>query len=99
LRPLRWLAVILSLCVALGFVYAGQPTRAQSPSAQTTLTAAGATFPAPLYEKWFASLEEKHQDIRVSYDAVGSQSGIERFRNGQVDFAGVDMPLSDEMLA
>jgi phosphate transport system substrate-binding protein len=89
----------LFLCVAASLLFVAPQANAQSPGVRTTLTAAGATFPAPLYEKWFASLAEKQQDIRISYDAIGSQSGIERFSNGEVDFAAVDIPLSDEMLA
>jgi phosphate transport system substrate-binding protein len=98
LRGFRCLAAGAVLCATLSLLCAGPRTGAQSPS-QAALTAAGATFPAPLYEKWFSSLEEKHHDIRIRYDAIGSQSGIERFRNGEVDFAAVDIPLSDEMLA
>jgi phosphate transport system substrate-binding protein len=58
------------------------------------LTAAGATFPYPLYQKWFDSFGA---DIR--YSAVGSSAGIEALRKGAVDFAASDMPLSDELLA
>ncbi len=93
----RWVTR-LSLCAVLSLLTTEQQSDAQSPP-PTVLTAAGATFPAPVYQKWFATLGEKHEDIRISYDAVGSQTGIERFRDGEVDFAATDMPLSDEMLA
>ncbi len=63
------------------------------------LTAAGATFPAPVYQKWFTSFTEKDENIRIRYDAVGSQEGIQKFSKGEVDFAATDMPLSDEKLA
>jgi len=73
-------------------------SEAQSP-APTVLNGAGATFPAPVYEKWFASVAEKYKDVRLKYEAVGSQEGIQRFSSGELDFAGTDIPLSDETLA
>jgi phosphate transport system substrate-binding protein len=63
-----------------------------------TLTAAGGTFPAPLYQKWFQSFEELHPQVRLSYDAVGSGEGIRRVNDSNVDFGASDMPLSDEAL-
>lgn len=55
------------------------------------LHAAGATLPAPLYLKWFES-----SGMAVSYDAVGSEAGIQQLIDGKVDFAASDMPLRDE---
>jgi phosphate transport system substrate-binding protein len=98
LRPLSRLAARLSVFAVLSFVIARPQAAAQSPP-QTELAAAGATFPAPIYQKWFAAFAEKHSDIRINYDAVGSENGIQRFGKGEVDFAATDMPLSDEMLA
>jgi phosphate ABC transporter phosphate-binding protein len=54
------------------------------------LHAAGATLPAPLYLKWFES-----SGLPVSYDAVGSEAGIQQLVEGKVDFAASDMPLTD----
>ncbi len=103
MRQLRRVAAAISVCASLGLVCAGWQTRAQSPTqtipSQTLLTAAGATFPAPVYQKWFTAFAEKDENIRVRYDAVGSQEGIRRFSKGEVDFAATDMPLSDEKLA
>ncbi len=55
------------------------------------LNGAGATFPAPLYQRYFSELKQD-QNITVNYDAVGSSQGIERFIADQVDFAGSDAP-------
>ena len=63
------------------------------------LKGAGATFPAPLYRKWFQSFEEDHPGVKVSYDAVGSGQGISRLGAGDVDFGASDMPLSDQAMA
>jgi phosphate transport system substrate-binding protein len=62
-----------------------------SPGSQVALHAAGATLPAPLYLMWFQSA-----GVRVAYDAVGSEAGIEELAAGKVDFAAADMPLTPE---
>jgi phosphate ABC transporter phosphate-binding protein len=59
--------------------------------AQTTLTGAGATFPAPLYQKWFEDFEQIHTGVLIRYNAVGSQSGIEQLVADKLDFAGSDV--------
>jgi phosphate transport system substrate-binding protein len=59
------------------------------------LTAAGATFPAPLYQKWFESFAEEHSDAHITYNAVGSEEGIRLLLDSKVDFAGSDVPLAD----
>lgn len=64
-----------------------------------TLTGSGATFPYPLYEKWFASFAKKAPDVTIDYRAVGSGSGIEALAKGEVDFAGSDIPLTNAQLA
>lgn len=58
--------------------------------AHTSLTGAGATFPAPLYQKWFEDFEQGHKGIHVRYSPVGSQAGVESLLAGKVDFAGSD---------
>lgn len=63
------------------------------------LTAAGATFPAPLYQKWFETFELRRPNVRIKYDAIGSGAGLERLAAGQLDFAASDMPLSDVQMA
>ena len=65
-------------------------------SAQVALKGAGATFPAPLYRKWFESFEQDHHDVQIGYEAVGSGEGIRRLKEGTVDFAASERPLSDE---
>ena len=66
--------------------------------AHAALKGAGATFPAPLYQKWFQSFEELHPDVATHYDAVGSEARIESVSSGSTDFGASDMPLSDEMM-
>lgn len=67
--------------------------------ADDSLTAAGATFPAPLYQKWINTFGEKFPLVKISYRAVGSSAGIDALRRGEIDFAASDAPVSDEQLA
>ena len=60
-----------------------------------TLQAAGASFPAGLYQRWFADLASKDK-IRVNYQSVGSGAGVRQFRAGTVDFAASDKPLDGQ---
>jgi len=59
------------------------------------LTGAGATFPAPLYTKWFSDYAAK-TGVRINYQSIGSGGGIRQFTEGTVDFGASDAPMSDE---
>jgi phosphate transport system substrate-binding protein len=67
------------------------------------LRGAGATFPSPLYKKWFADYQAAHPGVTIQYDAVGSGEGVKRFlhpaADDKVDFAASDMAMSDEEIA
>ena len=66
--------------------------------AQTQLQAAGATFPYPMYSKWFSEYNKLHSDVQVNYQSIGSGGGIRQVLNGTVDFGASDGPMSDEQL-
>ena len=66
--------------------------------AQTTLNGAGATFPYPMYSKWFSEYHKLHPDIQINYQSIGSGGGIRQVINGTVDFGASDGPMTDEML-
>ncbi len=63
------------------------------------LTAAGATFPYPIYSKWFAEYSAGHPGVEVNYQSIGSGGGIAQVTKGVVDFGASDMPMTDAMLA
>ena len=65
---------------------------------QTTLNGAGATFPYPMYSKWFSDYNKLHQDVQINYQSIGSGGGIRQVLNGTVDFGASDGPMSDEQL-
>jgi phosphate transport system substrate-binding protein len=81
------------LCIAL-FAAVG----AMAASAET-INAAGATFPAPIYQKWFEKFHKAHPDIQINYQALGSGAGIRQLSEGTVDFGASDMPMTDEQLS
>jgi phosphate transport system substrate-binding protein len=66
---------------------------------QTTLNGAGATFPYPMYSKWFSEYHKLHADIQVNYQSIGSGGGIRQVTEGTVDFGASDMPMTDGQLA
>jgi phosphate transport system substrate-binding protein len=65
---------------------------------QTTLNGAGATFPYPIYSKWFSEYHQLHPAARIDYQSIGSGGGIRQVVNGSVDFGASDLPMSDDML-
>lgn len=73
-----------------GAIVAGNPAPSDS-LAQTELLGAGATFPAPLYQKWFEDFEGLHPGVHIRYAPVGSERGTERLVAGQLAFAGSDV--------
>ena len=66
--------------------------------AQTQLNGAGATFPYPMYSKWFSEYNKLHPDVQINYQSIGSGGGIRQVLNGTVDFGASDGPMTDEQL-
>ena len=67
--------------------------------AQTQLNGAGATFPYPMYSKWFNEYHNLHPDIQINYQSIGSGGGIRQVTAGTVDFGATDGPMTDEQIA
>jgi len=66
---------------------------------QTTLNGAGATFPYPMYSKWFSEYHKVHSDIQINYQSIGSGGGIRQVLANTVDFGASDGPMTDEQLS
>lgn len=64
-----------------------------------SLTGAGATFPATLYQNWFVSLGQENPNLQVNYQSVGSGAGVEQFTQGTIDFGASDVAMTDEEIA
>jgi phosphate transport system substrate-binding protein len=62
------------------------------------LTAAGATFPYPIYSKWFSEYSAAHPGVEINYQSIGSGGGIRQVTTGLVDFGASDMPMTDDAL-
>jgi phosphate transport system substrate-binding protein len=62
------------------------------------LNAAGATFPYPIYSKWFDVYHNAHPGVQINYQSIGSGGGIRQLLAGTVDFGASDGPMSDEQL-
>jgi len=80
--------ILLLLCALVALPVVGQ----------TTLNGAGATFPYPMYSKWFSEYHKLHADIQVNYQSIGSGGGIRQVTEGTVDFGASDMPMTDGQL-
>src|ERR1017187_5765946 len=64
--------------------------------AKVLINAAGATFPYPIYGKWFEEFTKADPDAQINYQSIGSGGGIRQFTEGTVDFGASDMPMTDE---
>jgi phosphate transport system substrate-binding protein len=88
---------------ACGGADRGPASSADSSGAPTlpggvTLTGAGATFPNPIYSKWFDAYARK-TGVRINYQSIGSGGGIRQFTQGTVDFGATDGPMTDQQIA
>jgi phosphate transport system substrate-binding protein len=63
-----------------------------------TLEGAGASFPAPLYRKWFENFQVSHPGVKIHYDSVGSGAGLQLFTGSLVDFGASDAGMTDEQI-
>lgn len=90
----------LMAILALGvLVVSKAPLSNAAPAPDALLiNAAGATFPYPIYSKWFDEYHKAHPDIQINYQSIGSGGGIQQLHAGTVDFGASDMPLKDELL-
>jgi phosphate transport system substrate-binding protein len=63
-----------------------------------TINGAGATFPNPIYQKWFGEFKQAHPDVEINYQSLGSGAGIRQLTEGTVDFGASDAPMTDEQI-
>lgn len=66
--------------------------------AETNLNGAGATFPNPIYQKWFSEYHKAHPDVQINYQSIGSGGGIKQLQAQTVDFGASDGPMTDEQI-
>src|SRR5208283_643205 len=80
---------VAALAAALTGIVSGQ---------QILINAAGATFPYPMYSKWFDEYHKKFGNIQFNYQSIGSGGGIQQVTVGTVDFGATDGPMNDQQL-
>ena len=82
-----WLGVFAALAILFAVA-----------EAKVLITAAGATFPYPIYGKWCEEYAKANPDAEINYQSIGSGGGIRQFSEGTVDFGASDMPMTDEQI-
>ena len=63
------------------------------------INGAGATFPYPIYSRWFAEFNKLHPEVKINYQSIGSGGGIRQVSEGTVDFGATDGPMSDQQIS
>ena len=86
----RWhMAVVAAGVLALGVTGAAQKVQ---------ITGAGATFPNPIYSKWFSEYNKLHPNVEINYQSLGSGAGIRQITAGTVFFGATDGPMTNDQL-
>jgi phosphate transport system substrate-binding protein len=87
---MKRLSIVAHLALALGgFAWA---------QSSMLINGAGATFPYPIYSKWFSEYQKSHSNVQINYQSVGSGAGIRQATEGTVDFGASDGPMNDDQL-
>lgn len=82
---LNWIAAVLTAMVA-------------GVAGAQNINAAGATFPYPIYNKWFTEYAAAHPSVKINYQSIGSGGGIRQVSDGTVDFGASDGPMTDDQM-
>jgi len=101
---IRRLARVASVAMALaalgcdGGYAAQQPAQSMEAHSLVQINGAGATFPYPIYSRWFSEYNRQHPNVRINYQSIGSGGGIRQLTNRTVFFGATDGPMSDQQL-
>ncbi len=103
MKSLTAILVAIALSVACGGGNSGPvrpPSEGSAPTSGTVqINGAGATFPYPVYSKWFSEYNKLHSNVQINYQSIGSGGGIRQLVERTVFFGASDQPMSDEMLS
>jgi len=101
MKTRQWILLLCSLLFIFSIVACNNktPGSASASGGGVKLQGAGATFPAPLYTKWFRTFSSAHPDIQVDYQSVGSGSGKKSVIDKTVDFGASDAAMTDEEMS
>lgn len=87
---MKRLAAILTIAFGVAVFFVAR--------AELSITGAGATFPYPMYSKWFDEFHKKDSNVEINYQSIGSGGGIKQVTEGTVDFGASDGPMNDDQL-
>jgi len=96
---MRKLTVVAAVIAALALVAGSQVPAPAPAAAELLINGAGATFPYPIYSKWFDEYAKVEPSLRFNYQSIGSGGGIRQITERTVDFGASDGPMTDEQLA
>ncbi len=100
IRPKVLLVPVMALTLGLASCGGSQTTGENQGKGQTiSLTGSGASFPAPLYQRWFSEYNKQNPQVQVTYQSVGSGAGVKNFTQQTVDFGASDVAMKDEEIA
>src|SRR5277367_6787986 len=85
--------------VNLKVIAAGVLALVTTGASAQNINGAGATFPNPIYSKWFSEYSQAHSSIKINYQPIGSGGGIRQVTEGTVDFGASDVPMTPEQIA
>src|SRR5580692_10017201 len=94
----KTLLVVWLMLLSMALTTAFAAPRAAAQGGTVLLNAAGATFPYPIYSKWFDVYHNAHSNIQINYQSIGG-GGIRQLQAGTVDFGASDGPMTDDQLA
>jgi ABC-type phosphate transport system substrate-binding protein len=84
--------------IAAGIIATGVLALAAVGASAQNINGAGATFPNPIYTKWFSEYNQLHPSVKINYQSIGSGGGIRQVSEGTVDFGASDGPMTDQQL-
>jgi phosphate transport system substrate-binding protein len=84
--------------IAAGIIATGVLALAAVGASAQNINGAGATFPNPIYTKWFSEYSQLHPSVKINYQSIGSGGGIRQVSEGTVDFGATDGPMNDQQL-
>ena len=91
--------IIIAIVVTLTLISCGEKKNVTVDKPGEQINGAGATFPYPLYSKWFNEYAKINKDAKINYQSIGSGGGIKQITEGTVDFGATDSPMSDDEIA
>jgi phosphate transport system substrate-binding protein len=94
----RIVSILAIALLCISWADSGRTHAAAPPADQVLINGAGATFPYPIYSKWFDQYHRMFPQIQINYQSIGSGGGIRQVLEGTVDFGATDGPMTDEQL-